>query len=106
MLASVTHLLHARNSQVEDFTIFNKASENAPSKSQYENKFPANTVASLLLGVIFLFTASAKSAIGGDYQIFVSDEHSGDVTVIDGSNFKVTATIPVGQASARHPRQF
>ena len=31
------------------------------------------------------------------YRIFVSDEKSGDVTVINGSDFKVAATIPVGK---------
>src|SRR5580698_9997911 len=31
------------------------------------------------------------------YQIFVTNERSGDVTVIDGDNLKVTATIPVGK---------
>jgi len=33
----------------------------------------------------------------GSYQIFVSNERSGDVTVIDGSDFHVLATIPVGK---------
>jgi YVTN family beta-propeller protein len=31
------------------------------------------------------------------YQVFVTNERSGDVTVIDGGNLKVTATIPVGK---------
>jgi YVTN family beta-propeller protein len=31
------------------------------------------------------------------YQIFVTNERSGDVTVIDGDDLKVTATIPVGK---------
>ncbi len=31
------------------------------------------------------------------YQIFVSNERSGDVTVIDGSDFQVVATIAVGK---------
>jgi YVTN family beta-propeller protein len=31
------------------------------------------------------------------YQIFVSDEHSGAVTVIDGGDFKVVGTFPVGK---------
>ena len=31
------------------------------------------------------------------YQIFVSDEHSGEVTVIDGGDFKVVGTFPVGK---------
>jgi len=32
-----------------------------------------------------------------NYQVFVSNEKSADVTVINGSDFKVTATIPVGK---------
>src|ERR1700722_461566 len=31
------------------------------------------------------------------YQVFVTNERSGDVTVIDGHDLKVTATIPVGK---------
>lgn len=31
------------------------------------------------------------------YQVFVTNEKSGDVTVIDGSDYKVAATIPVGK---------
>jgi YVTN family beta-propeller protein len=40
---------------------------------------------------------SAQSATAQNYQIFVSNEKSGDVTVINGSDFKVVATIPVGK---------
>src|ERR1700729_377788 len=32
-----------------------------------------------------------------NYQVFVSNERSGDVTVISGSEFKVVGTIPVGK---------
>ena len=32
-----------------------------------------------------------------NYQVFVSNERSGDVTVINGSDFKVVDTIPVGK---------
>jgi YVTN family beta-propeller protein len=31
------------------------------------------------------------------YQIFVSDEHSGEVTIIDGADYHVIATVPVGK---------
>ncbi len=31
------------------------------------------------------------------YQIYVSNEQSGDVTVIDGTSLKAVATIPVGK---------
>jgi YVTN family beta-propeller protein len=39
--------------------------------------------------------ASALAASG--YQLFVTNERSGDVTVIDGGDFKVVGTIPVGK---------
>ena len=39
----------------------------------------------------------AQSLSGQNYQIFVSNEKSGDVTVISGSDLKVVATIPVGK---------
>src|ERR1700684_2061264 len=39
----------------------------------------------------------AQSLSGQNYQIFVSNEKSGDVTVIDASDSKVVATIPVGK---------
>lgn len=41
--------------------------------------------------------AATAAATGGAYQIYVSNERSGDVTVIDGADFKVIATIPVGK---------
>jgi YVTN family beta-propeller protein len=40
---------------------------------------------------------SAQAVAGQNYQVFVSDEKSGDVTVINGGDFKVVATIPVGK---------
>ena len=39
----------------------------------------------------------AAAATSSAYLIFVSNEKSGDVTVINGSTFKVQATIPVGK---------
>src|SRR5262245_16631117 len=45
--------------------------------------------------LIGLISAQAQSA--ANYRIIVSNEKSGDLTVIDGANFKVTATIPVGK---------
>jgi YVTN family beta-propeller protein len=44
---------------------------------------------------IALLPASGRAAEG--YQVYVTDERSGDVTVIDGGDFKVVATIPVGK---------
>src|SRR6202050_4864934 len=40
---------------------------------------------------------SAQTVTGQNYQIFVSNEKSGDVTVINGSDLKVAATFPVGK---------
>jgi len=45
-----------------------------------------------------LFLAMATVARAQDhYQVFVSNEKSGTVTVIDGSTYQVVATIPVGK---------
>jgi YVTN family beta-propeller protein len=41
--------------------------------------------------------AGSAYAAGGGWQIFVSNEKSGDVTIIDGANLKVLATIAVGK---------
>lgn len=46
-----------------------------------------------LLIVLGCGAAAARPA----YQVFVSNEKSEDVTVIDGGNFTVVATIPVGK---------
>src|SRR6201995_5032544 len=66
--------------------------------------YPSNMKSSVRLffiGLTFLVVAghcaSARSQTGGDYQIFVSNEKSGTVTVINGADFKVSATIPVGK---------
>jgi YVTN family beta-propeller protein len=40
---------------------------------------------------------AALSVNAGDYQVFVSNEKAGTITVISGGDFKVTATIPVGK---------
>ncbi len=48
-------------------------------------------------GTLVLPAATVKSQTSGDYQIFVSNEKSGDLTVISGGDFKVVATIPVGK---------
>ena len=47
-----------------------------------------------------LFSASllvCQSTRAAGYQVFVSNEKSGNLTVISGADFKVTATIPVGK---------
>jgi YVTN family beta-propeller protein len=40
---------------------------------------------------------SSRSPEKDGYHVYVTNEHSGDLTVIDGTEFKVTATIPVGK---------
>ncbi len=45
---------------------------------------------------VALFAIAATVNAAG-YQVFVSNEKAGTVTVISGDDFKVTATIPVGK---------
>jgi len=51
--------------------------------------------------IVFAFAtlalAAAPPARGATYQVYVTNERSGDVTVINGSDSSVTATIPVGK---------
>src|SRR5579871_3583808 len=49
-----------------------------------------------LLILLALAAAPATQARAG-YEIFVTNERSGDVTVISSEDFKVLATIPVGK---------
>jgi YVTN family beta-propeller protein len=55
----------------------------------------------LIIALPLLLIASspcwAQTLTGQNYQVFVSDEKSGDVTVISGNDLKVVATIPVGK---------
>lgn len=53
--------------------------------------------AAIFFSALLLCAAPARSQTNGGYQIFVSNEHDGTVTVISGADFKVTATIPVGK---------
>ncbi len=65
--------------------------------------FPSNCLVTALCGALLLCAAPAKTQTAGYYQIFVSNEKSGDVTVIRGGTgdaagvFEVVATIPVGK---------
>jgi YVTN family beta-propeller protein len=43
------------------------------------------------------FVAMAHAAGAGSYQVYVTNERSGDVTIIDGATNKVVTTIPVGK---------
>src|SRR5436190_7341093 len=50
-----------------------------------------------ILAIMFQGIGFAETQLSSDYQIVVSNEKSGDITVIDGSSWKVVATIPVGK---------
>ncbi|HEU6447933.1 MAG TPA: beta-propeller fold lactonase family protein [Verrucomicrobiae bacterium] len=54
-------------------------------------------LSAIFCAIIFSFLASTKSRADDSYQVFVSNEKSGDLSVISGENFKVIATIPVGK---------
>lgn len=58
-------------------------------------------VAKACMALILALTAWSPQLVhaktAGNYQIFVSNEKSGDVTVINGSDLKVVATIAVGK---------
>ncbi len=49
----------------------------------------------LLTAALVVFLPSMAAAAG--FQVYVTNERSGDVTVIDGTSFKVVETIPVGK---------
>jgi YVTN family beta-propeller protein len=49
-----------------------------------------------VLGAAIALSPAASFA-APSYQVFVSNEKSGDVTVINGADYKVLATIPVGK---------
>ncbi len=48
----------------------------------------------VVCGLLLQVVAAAQAA---DYQIFVSNEKAGTLTVINGGDFKVAGTIPVGK---------
>src|ERR1700733_3507349 len=56
----------------------------------------ARTTVPLILAVQPSITQAQGPAVGA-YQIYVTNERSGDLTVISGNDFMVTATIPVGK---------
>jgi YVTN family beta-propeller protein len=60
-------------------------------------RYAACASATILLALAQPRTASAQNPAGGAYRLYVTNERSGDLTVIDGTNFQVTATIPVGK---------
>src|SRR5579883_2239989 len=50
-----------------------------------------------LVAVLILIVAGAKSVHAG-YEVCISNERSGDITVLDGDTRQVVATIPVGKS--------
>jgi YVTN family beta-propeller protein len=59
--------------------------------------FTARISALGALGLASCTALASPAEAGTAYQIFVSNERSGDITVIDSSDFKVVDTIPVGK---------
>jgi YVTN family beta-propeller protein len=58
----------------------------------------ANKLTAWSLGLAGSLLASlSMAAPAGSYRVYVSNERSGDVTVINGSDFSAIATIPVGK---------
>ena len=49
------------------------------------------------LALIASATVPVPARAAAAYQVFVTNERSGDVTIIDGGDFKVVGTIPVGK---------
>jgi YVTN family beta-propeller protein len=49
----------------------------------------------LLAGILLLPTLSPAQTPA--YRIFVSDEKSGDITIINGTDFSIASTLPVGK---------
>jgi YVTN family beta-propeller protein len=47
--------------------------------------------------VVAVAGSSLATAAPQSYRIFVTNEKSGDITIIDGSTFKVVDTVPVGK---------
>src|SRR4051794_40772421 len=52
---------------------------------------------SITLFLLFIFHNSVHADAPTSYWVCVSNEKSGDVTLIDGATQKVIATIPVGK---------
>jgi YVTN family beta-propeller protein len=51
----------------------------------------------ILTAPLLLAPAAAPAAQPTSYRVYVTNERSGDLTVIDGGDFSVIATIPVGK---------
>jgi YVTN family beta-propeller protein len=51
----------------------------------------------LTAATVLLVSLSVRAHAASSYQVYVTNERSGDITVINGSDASVTATIPVGK---------
>src|SRR5438552_4800325 len=47
--------------------------------------------------IVCIATVAPHAAHATGYQIYVSNERSGDLTIINGQDFSVAATLPVGK---------
>src|SRR5689334_2549806 len=65
--------------------------------STMKTQFRPTLWAALFCGIMLGGEVPVRCQAGGDYQVFVSNEKSGALTVINGADFKVAATIPVGK---------
>lgn len=57
----------------------------------------ANTLNARIIGCTALLALLSGTAAGASYRVYVTNERSGDLTVIDGGDFKAIATIAVGK---------
>jgi YVTN family beta-propeller protein len=56
-----------------------------------------SSMALFALALTALLPVVTPARAADSYQIYVSNERSGDITVIDGASFKAVATFPVGK---------
>jgi len=56
--------------------------------------WPSALLMSLVSSTLLLGTPSAQAQDTGAYQVFVSNEKAGTVTIFSGTDFKVLATLP------------
>jgi YVTN family beta-propeller protein len=82
------------DSPASDFTMNGKPS--VPDKTRAGASVAA-ALAAVFCTLAGSLAASASTAAARSYQIYVSDERSNEVTVIDGADFTVAGTIPVGK---------
>ncbi|PYS31967.1 MAG: hypothetical protein DMG14_35815, partial [Acidobacteria bacterium] len=52
---------------------------------------------SLILVLPLLLAACSRSPVSGGYRIYVTNERSGDLSIIDAATYQVVATVPLGK---------